>query len=102
MDKYRHGDVIASATGQLKWDTGLGLIQIDTDGTQGVVGFLGDDVIRLSRFSIKPACKYASILATAAEPNASLASGGRVLVSAVAQRQLRIPLLDDRRQDNRR
>ncbi len=85
MTRYTKGDVVTSATGQLKWDRGQGVITIDTDGTQGAVGFMPEKPIRLSRISIKPSGKYASILATAAQRNESLLSGRRVLVSAVAR-----------------
>jgi hypothetical protein len=61
------------------------MITIDTDGTQGAVGFMPEKPIRLSQISIKPSCKYASILATAAQRNESLRSGRRVLVCAVAR-----------------
>jgi hypothetical protein len=85
MARYKKAGVITSATGQLKWDSAAGLITIDTDGTQGAVGFMPAKPIQLSRISIKPACKYASILATALEQKASLESGKHVLICAIAR-----------------
>jgi hypothetical protein len=87
MDKYRRGSLILSATRQLAWDTaGKGRILINTPATKGLVGFaagkrltLGDGV------SIEQTCPYASIILTAADKTADLATGKRALLSAVAR-----------------
>ncbi len=100
MARYKQGTVISSATGQLKWDTaGGGLVTIDTPGTQGYVGFAQGKRLSFANLNIEPATPYASILITAADPQANLADDQRVLISAVARNSnkgFRILSLDDR------
>ena len=100
MARYKQGTVITSATGQLRWDTsGGGLVTIDTPGTQGYVGFARGKVLSFANLTIAPASPYASILITAADPEATLADATRVLISAVARnanKGFRILTLDNR------
>jgi hypothetical protein len=85
MTKYKDGNVITSATGQLKWDSGDGVITINTPGTQGYVGFAHGKNMVLGDVSIRPTTPYASILITAADLKNNLANDSRVLISAIAR-----------------
>jgi hypothetical protein len=100
MARYKHGTVITSATGELKWDTaGGGLVTIDTPGTQGYVGFAQGKRLAFTNLTIEPASSYASILITAADPKTTLANAPRVLISAIARNAnngFRISTLDNR------
>jgi len=99
MTKYTQGTVITSATGQLKWDSGDGVITIDTPGTQGYVGFAQGKNLAFGDVTIKPATPYAAILLTAANVKGKLADDERVLISAVARNAnsgFRILTLDNR------
>jgi hypothetical protein len=86
LNQYRQGSVITSATGQLGWDTsGGGLVTINSPGTQGFVGFAQGRLLSFSNVKIELSTPYAAILLTAASPQAKLADGKRVLISAVAR-----------------
>lgn len=93
MAKYKQGNTIISATGQLRWDAGQGTITIDTPGTQGICGFVGGrgerggrgQQYKLSNLTIRPETPYASILLTAAGREETLQNAKRILVSAVAR-----------------
>ena len=86
MAKYRQGTAIASATGQLVWDTGeQGYFTVNTAGTKAVVGFAGGKTLALGDVTVSVACPYASIFLTALERGATLATAKSALVSAVAR-----------------
>jgi len=85
LAKYTSGDVITAVTGQLAWDAGAGLVEIKTPGTQGFVGFSQGKTLDLGDLSLNSSATYASILVTAAEPKDTIATGKRLLVSAVAR-----------------
>jgi len=99
MSKYTDGKVITSATGQLKWDSGDGVVTINTPGTQGYVGFAHGKSMELGDLTITPATNYASILITAADVKKTLADDNRVLISAIARNSnsgFRILTLDNK------
>jgi hypothetical protein len=86
MAKYRQGTAIASATGQLAWETaGQGYFTVNTAGTKAVVGFAGDKTIALGDVTLSVASPYASIFLTAMEKGATLATAKSALVTAVAR-----------------
>jgi hypothetical protein len=86
LAKYRKGTEIVSMTGQLKWDVADGgKITINTPGTQGHVGFTRGERLAFDDLTIKPATRYAAVLATAADPKTNLANAPRVLISAFAR-----------------
>jgi hypothetical protein len=86
MADHQKGTVIRSTTRQLAWDTAAGgLIQINTPGTQGYVGFASGKTIQTADLTIAAHSPYAAILATAADKNENLASGRRVLLGVVGR-----------------
>ena len=86
MAKYRQGTAIASATGQLAWETaGQGYFTVNTAGTKAVVGFAAGKTISLGDVTVNVASPYASIFLTALEKGATLATARSALVTAVAR-----------------
>lgn len=86
LGKYKQGSRIVSTTRQLAWETeGRGYFTIDTPGTKGVVGFAGGKPCALGDVTIAPVTEYASILLTASDKGADLASAKAALLTAVAR-----------------
>jgi hypothetical protein len=86
MDKFRRGPTIVSSTGQLAWNTsGKGCFTVNTPGTKAVVGFAQGRPLALGDVTITPECPYASIILTAADKTATLATAKRAILSAVAR-----------------
>ena len=81
--------VATSSTGQLRWQTGdgrqSGWIQIDTPGTQAVVGFAEGRRVSMGDVEIVPRSRFAAIYATARGRDEALASGRAVLLTAIAR-----------------
>ena len=86
MEKYKKGEVITSATGQLAWSTAnKGHFVINTPGTCAVVGFAEGILCGLGDVKITLGCSYASLIVTAADKNADLITSKTALVSALAR-----------------
>ena len=86
MTKYSKDGVITSATGQLTWDASdKGFFTVNTDGTKAVVGFAEGRTAALGNVDITLQCPYASVFLTALDKGATLATGKRALLSAVAR-----------------
>ena len=86
LAKYRQGNAIVSATGQLAWNTdGKGFFTVNTPGTKAVVGFAEGKPQQLGDVTIELQCPYASLFVTAAEPGATLATARSALICAVAR-----------------
>jgi hypothetical protein len=82
---YRNGGDIVSATGQLFWNAVDRLVQVNTAGTQGMVGFGKGRRIALGDMIIQTTTEYALILAVALSPDKSLKTDDRVLVTLLAR-----------------
>ena len=84
---WRDGRWISS-TGELRWRPGEntrdGHVEIDSAGTQAVVGFAAGRTIKLRDVSITPASRFAAIYVTALSRNGTVA-GDRLLVTAMAR-----------------
>lgn len=84
---WRDGLWVAS-TGELRWRPGEntrdGHVEIDSRGTQAVVGFASGRTIRLRDVSITPLSRFAAIYVTALSPRGAV-SGDRLLVTALAR-----------------
>lgn len=89
LASYVKDGAIVSATGQLRWYEGdsprSGCISIDTPGTKAVIGFAGGRSFGLGEATIAPASPFAAIYLTAADPDASIATGKRLLLVAMAR-----------------
>jgi len=88
-DEYRRdGDVVAT-TGQLRWrprtEQSRGYFTLDSEGTKAVVGFAPKQAYELGGVTIEPDNHFASIYLTAAEPEATIAAGDRLLITAFAR-----------------
>jgi hypothetical protein len=86
LTPFRAGTTFTAATKQLAWDTaGRGVLTINTPGTTGVVGFAPGRAFPLGEATIELDCPYASVLLTALEPKATIATARRALLTAVAR-----------------
>jgi len=86
MSKYVTSSVVRSNTGQLSWDySGKGFFTVNTDGTKAVVGFAGGQAPVLGDVKIAVQSPYASIVLTALDRDATLATAKTALLSAVAR-----------------
>jgi len=90
MKPFERDGVIASSTGQLKWnespDSKLGgYFTIDTPGTKAVVGFAEGQECRLGDVSITPQCRFGAIYVTAQESDKDIGNSQTLLVVALAR-----------------
>jgi len=89
VSAYTKGEVIVSSTGQLAWHKGdgehSGWITIDTPGTQAFVGFAEGESFELGDVTIAPKSYYGAIYVSAPGPEDTLASAGKLLVTALAR-----------------
>ncbi|HWE02774.1 MAG TPA: hypothetical protein VG326_10235 [Tepidisphaeraceae bacterium] len=85
MAKYRQGDAIVSSTGQLKWDAAKRYFTLDAQSAKALVGFDSGNEVVLGNVRIRSESPYVSILLTATDPKASLATGKTALLSAIAR-----------------
>ena len=81
---------IHSTTGELSWHyspehSQKGLVEVNSAGTQGIIGFAKPDNYQLNDLSIKPYSPYSVILATAKSPNKVISNDDEVLVVAIAR-----------------
>jgi hypothetical protein len=82
------GDVITSATGQLRWTRRpeqRGWIAIDTPGTQAAVGFLPSQPVALGDVTVLPEDQFAAIYVSALRPDGALATAPEALLTAIAR-----------------
>lgn len=56
--------IISSDTNEIIWDYGKGIFKVDTEKTQGAVGFLGNNSVKLSSISIFANTPFCSIIAS--------------------------------------
>jgi hypothetical protein len=86
MDRYRHGSIIRSTTGQLAWDTaGQGFFTVNTAGTKAVVGFAQGKELTLGDVKMRLDCPFGSLFLTALERNSDLTHSERALITALAR-----------------
>ena len=81
---------VTSSTGQLQWkEAGEeklgGHFTIDTPGTKAVVGFAEGRQIQLGNVTITPQCPFAAIYVTAREPDKTIDTSGKLLITAIAR-----------------
>ncbi len=82
----REKGVVRSNTGQLLWNTaGKGWFTVNTPGTQAVVGNSGEQPHQLDNVTFELHSRYSHLYLTALEKNADLASGKRLLVTAIGR-----------------
>lgn len=89
LGSYKDDGTIRSATSQLAWHAGDrrldGSIQIDTPGTQAVIGFAEGKTIELADSTIHPKSRYGAIYLSAQSSSGTLATDDAVLISAIAR-----------------
>jgi hypothetical protein len=80
---------ITSSTNQLSWtftdSKKQGFVEINSDGTQGIVGFARNFPYKFKDITIQPLSPYAVILATAKSQKGTLASDKDIIVMAIAR-----------------
>jgi hypothetical protein len=82
----KNDSIIISSTNQLRWDyRKKGYFAINTNGTQGVVGFAKDQEIKLKDLSLKTSNEFAVILISSTENEKGLSSSKSILVTTVAR-----------------
>jgi hypothetical protein len=85
--RYMRADMklVRSATGELRWDWGRGVVTMDTPRAQGAAGFLGAaGAIALRDATIECRNEYAAILIVSLDEQ-PLASSKRILVQAMTE-----------------
>lgn len=86
---YEKDGVINSSTGQLSWTEGKtpqdGHIEINTPGTQAVVGFTKGLTVKLADSWIKPASRFGAIYLSAQSPEGTIAKDRGVLITALSR-----------------
>lgn len=89
LKKYQNGKTITSTTGQLNWTAPggdkSGYITVNSPGTQGIIGFCGNNSFNLQDMAITSKSPYAVILATAKSQKGTLTNDKQVLIAAVAR-----------------
>ncbi|MFT5118590.1 MAG: hypothetical protein ACI9NY_002132, partial [Kiritimatiellia bacterium] len=82
-------NTITSSTNELKWTytegTQKGFVEINSKGTQGIIGFTKDRAYLFNDFSIQPHSPYSVILATAKSPTGTLQSDKEAIIIAIAR-----------------
>ncbi|HEX6972644.1 MAG TPA: beta-galactosidase [Limnochordia bacterium] len=76
-----------SDTGELRWDGEVGVLVVDTPGTQGAVGFLGerDAPLTLTDVRIEVETPFAAVIVSALEDGKRIGEAKRLLLTAVAR-----------------
>ncbi len=89
LSKYHEENRYTSSTDQLKWVAGDtktdGRILIQTNATQGVVGFAQGKTCDLRDVTITPKSRYAAIYVTAQGQEETIASADKLLIVAIAR-----------------
>jgi len=87
--KYKQDDTIVSSTGQLKWttrgDRKSSYVTINTEGTQGVVGFSPNRRFKLDDVTILTESPYSVVLITAMGKKETIRTDKKVLITAIAR-----------------
>lgn len=83
---YKDGRVVSS-TGELRWGygEGKGWIEIDTAGTQALVGFAAGREIRLGQVSITTRTPFCAVYVSARGKDESLSSAKSALITTIAR-----------------
>ena len=79
---------ITSSTKQLAWTYAgkkEGFVEVNSKGTQGIIGFAKNKPYIMDDLTIKPQSPYSVILATAKSPQGTLASDKNIIVLAIAR-----------------
>ncbi len=89
LSKHEKDGALVASTNQLRWTPGRsrksGFFIIDTPGTRGVVGFAKGYTLNLGGDLFQLESKFATVTATALDKDATLATGKRILVTAIAR-----------------
>ncbi|MBU0687716.1 MAG: beta-galactosidase [Candidatus Margulisbacteria bacterium] len=86
LEKYVKEDkkYLTSDTGELTWDWGRGIFKIDTNRTQGAVGFTSGQAIVTKNLEIFPSTDFSSLFITSLD-NQPLSTAKKMLVTATAK-----------------
>jgi hypothetical protein len=87
-EAHKTDGTYVSVTGQLRWKatgSGKGYITIDSDGTQGVAGFLPNEPFELGAVTLTPNSLFCSVLMTAVEKDKTLADCKRALLQVMGR-----------------
>lgn len=77
--------IVRSLTGQLTWDYGKRIVTVDTNKTQGVIGFAGGSTQKLSGVTVADIkTPFVSLIFTPLDDK-PLATSGHILITAMAQ-----------------
>ena len=78
--------VIKSTTGQLTWNySDKGYFEVNSPGTQGVVGFAQDKSIELDDFSLKVRNPFGIVLFTSLDKRKTIKEADKILITALAR-----------------
>ena len=84
LAQYIKGNEVLSNTGQLMWDKS-GYFTVNSGGTKGIVGFAPGKKVDLGGLSIETSNPFAVILATSLEPDKTIDTSGRILITTIAR-----------------
>lgn len=87
-EAHKQDGAYVSVTGQLRWKAtgpGRGYIVIDSDGTQGVAGFLPNEPFELGDVTITPNSLFCSVLMSAVEKDKTLADCDSALLQVMGR-----------------
>ncbi|MCX6971776.1 MAG: hypothetical protein NTV93_16705, partial [Verrucomicrobia bacterium] len=94
---YEKDGAITASTGQLRWVPGKtpqdGHIEINTPGTQAVVGFANGLTAKLTDATITPASRFGAIYLSAQSRDGSIAKDPGVLITAISRARNRDALI---------
>ena len=90
VSAFQQAGFLTASTGQLAWkeagDMKLGgYFVIDTPGTKAVVGFSEGQQCQLGEVTIVSLCPFATIYVTAQEPDKSIGTSKKLLITAIAR-----------------
>ncbi|MCX5726617.1 MAG: hypothetical protein NT030_05515 [Candidatus Saganbacteria bacterium] len=86
LSKYNDKEkgVIKSDTGELFWNYKDGIFKIDTERTEGALGFIGGEKVELGSIEIQPKTDYCSIFVSS-RGNEPISSSSSLLLTATAR-----------------
>jgi hypothetical protein len=84
IDSINHS--VISSTQQLRWNYGSkGYFTINTNGTQGFVGFAKGEVIDLQDVQLKTSNEFAVVLASSLQKGKTVKQSGSILITCMAR-----------------
>lgn len=78
---------VRSATGELLWDYGNGIVKVDAPQVQGITGFLSKSKLETSAFTADLPIPYGALIAVSLDDK-PIAQSGKILVQVMSQESM--------------